>query len=133
MKLEVEYLAYSDQAQGHHSQPESPQPGQQAGGNHHQSGHQRGAGKGNGAGRGGLEAGARPELLEALGFKVTVAKVQVSQFERGLVEDTDPVAGSSLDYGSAITLRVSDVEPTTTTEATTEATTTTTNFLDRFW
>lgn len=73
------------------------------------------------------------KLLEALGFKVTVAKVQVSQFERGLVEDTDPVAGSSLDYGSAITLRVSDVEPTTTTEATTEATTTTTNFLDRFW
>ena len=72
-------------------------------------------------------------MEEKLTFKVTVAKVQVSQFERGLVEDTDPVAGSSLDYGSAITLRVSDVEPTTTTEATTEATTTTTNFLDRFW
>lgn len=110
MKLEVEYLAYSDQAQGHHSQPESPQPGQQAGGNHHQSGHQRGAGKGNGAGRGGLEAGARPEAAggpRLQGDGGQGAGVAVRARAGGGHRSG---CGVILDYGSAITLRVSDVE-----------------------
>ncbi len=58
--------------------------------------------------------------LEALGFKVEVATLQASTVEKGLVENTDPVAGTEKKKGDTITLRVSNVEqkqpePTSTT------------------
>ncbi len=59
--------------------------------------------------------------LRALGFRVTILKIQVSEYERGIVDGTDPKAGTVKRMGDTITLRVSDVEPTTTT-TTTEAT-----------
>ena len=133
MKLEVEYLAYSDKPKGTILSQNPPNQASKPEGTIIKVVISAGPEKVTVPDVAGWKQEHAQKLLEALGFKVTVAKVQVSQFERGLVEDTDPVAGSSLDYGSAITLRVSDVEPTTTTEATTEATTTTTNFLDRFW
>ena len=63
--------------------------------------------------------------LEALGFRVgTSVKLQSSDLEKGLVDGTDPAAGTPKRLGDVIILRVSDVAPTTTT--TTEPTTTTT-------
>lgn len=50
--------------------------------------------------------------LEALGFKVEIAKVNVSSYERGYVDSTDPVAGKKRKVGETVVLRVSDVEPT---------------------
>ena len=132
MKLEVEYLAYSDKPKGTILSQNPPNQASKPEGTIIKVVISAGPEKVTVPDVAGWKQEHAQKLLEALGFKVTVAKVQVSQFERGLVEDTDPVAGSSLDYGSAITLRVSDVEPTTTTEATTEATTTTTNFWDRW-
>ncbi len=50
--------------------------------------------------------------LTALGFRVETVKIQVSTFEKGLVDSTDPAIGSSKLVGDVITLRVSDVEQT---------------------
>ena len=77
------------------------------------------------------EAKARM-LLEAYGFQVESVKVAISDYERGMVQETDPAAGTELPYGSKITLRVSDVEPTTTTTTTT-TTAPPTNFWDTWW
>ena len=60
------------------------------------------------------------KYLRALGFRVNILKIQVSEYERGIVDGTDPKAGTKKRMGDTITLRVSDVEPTTTT--TTEST-----------
>ncbi len=62
------------------------------------------------------------QLLEALGFKVDVVLVNVSDYERGYVQETDPSAGTQRAYGDTITLRVSNVEPTTAPPPTTEPT-----------
>ena len=48
--------------------------------------------------------------LEALGFRVDVSYLQSSKMDKGLVEDTDPVAGTKKKVGDTITLRVSNVE-----------------------
>ncbi len=48
--------------------------------------------------------------LEAVGFRVETAKLQVSDYDKGLVDSTDPVAGTEMQLGDVITLRVSDVE-----------------------
>ena len=56
--------------------------------------------------------------LEALGFKVKTAKLQVSNYEKGVVDSTDPKAGTEKRLGDTITLRVSNVTPTTTTTTT---------------
>ena len=62
--------------------------------------------------------------LQALGFTVEQSlPIQVSAYERGIVDKTDAKVGDKLEYGSKITMYVSDVEPTTTTEATTTTTT----------
>ncbi len=53
------------------------------------------------------------QLLEALGFQVEVDMINVSDYERGYVQETDPSAGTERTYGDTITLRVSNVEPTT--------------------
>ena len=52
--------------------------------------------------------------LEALGFRVEVVQLQASDYEKGLVDSTDPVAGTEKMLGDVITLRVSTVETTTT-------------------
>lgn len=52
--------------------------------------------------------------LEALGFKVDVVPVAISDYEKGYVQDTDPAPGTAKAFGDTITLRVSTVEPTTT-------------------
>lgn len=52
------------------------------------------------------------KYLEALGFKVDVLTVNVSTYEKGLCEGTDPVAGTKLSIGDTITLRVSNMETT---------------------
>lgn len=66
--------------------------------------------------------------LEALGFKVEVAMLQASSYDKGLVDSTDPAAGTAKRKGDTITLRVSNVEakPTTTENKNTPTTTTTT-------
>ncbi len=48
--------------------------------------------------------------LEALGFRVETAMLQASQYDKGLVDSTDPVAGTTKRKGDTITLRVSNVE-----------------------
>ncbi len=65
--------------------------------------------------------------LEALGFKVKTVEVQVSEYEKGIVDSASPAFGSEKRIGDTITLRVSAVEPTlppetTTTEEDTEPT-----------
>ncbi len=50
--------------------------------------------------------------LEALGFRVDVSYLQSSTVDKGLVEDTDPVAGTKKKRGDVITLRVSNVRQT---------------------
>ncbi len=52
------------------------------------------------------------KYLEALGFKVEVLTVNVSNYEKGLVDGTDPVDGTELSIGDTVTLRVSNVTPT---------------------
>lgn len=69
----------------------------------------------------GWEQDHAEKYLRALGFRVSILKIQVSEYERGIVDGTDPKAGTKKRMGDTITLRVSDVEPTTTT--TTAATT----------
>ena len=53
------------------------------------------------------------KYLEALGFRVEVLQVNVSEYEKGLVDGTDPAPESALGVGDTITLRVSNVEPVT--------------------
>lgn len=48
--------------------------------------------------------------LEALGFKVDLATLQISDYDKGLVDSTDPVPGTVKHVGDTITLRVSNVE-----------------------
>lgn len=57
--------------------------------------------------------------LEAMGFRVKVLMLQDAKAEKGHVEDTDPKVGTNKRLGDTITLRVSNVEPTTTTTTTT--------------
>ena len=66
--------------------------------------------------------------LEALGFRVSVVKLQDSSYAKGEVDSTDPKIGTEKRVGDTITLRVSDVETTTTstTTSTTKATESTT-------
>ena len=52
------------------------------------------------------------KYLEALGFKVDVLTVNVSTYEKGLCEGTDPVKGTKLSVGDTVTLRVSNMEKT---------------------
>ena len=49
--------------------------------------------------------------LEALGFRVDPLTVNVSNYEKGLVDGTDPAPGTALKPGALITLRVSDAQP----------------------
>ncbi len=49
--------------------------------------------------------------LEALGFRVNIAELYVSDVSRGLVDSTDPQAGATKKRGDTITLRVSYVVP----------------------
>lgn len=51
------------------------------------------------------------KYLEALGFKVEVLTVNVSAYEKGIVDGTDPVPNTALGVGDTVTLRVSNVEP----------------------
>lgn len=53
------------------------------------------------------------KYLEALGFKVDVLPVNVSEYEKGLVEGTDPATDTKMGVGDTVTLRVSNVEPAT--------------------
>lgn len=49
--------------------------------------------------------------LEALGYEVgETLLLQMSQFDKGLVEKTTPAAGEPIEYGGRVTLWVSDVE-----------------------
>ena len=48
--------------------------------------------------------------LEALGFRVETVKLQASNYEKGLVDSTDPAIGTEKRVGDVITLRVSNVE-----------------------
>ncbi|MBQ6706273.1 MAG: PASTA domain-containing protein [Clostridia bacterium] len=50
------------------------------------------------------------KYLKALGFNVESLPVNVSKFDKGLVDGTDPVAGTELLMGDTVTLRVSNVE-----------------------
>lgn len=72
------------------------------------------------------------KYLEAIGLKVDddVLEVNVSEYEKGLVEGTEPKAGTKLSIGDTITLRVSNVEPTTTADTDTTDPTDTTNTTD---
>ncbi len=56
--------------------------------------------------------------LEALGFTVDTVTVQVSDYEKGLVDSTDPQAGTVKRVGDTVTLKVSNAAPTTTTPPT---------------
>ena len=60
--------------------------------------------------------------LKALGFRVKTVFLQASDYEKGIVDSTDPVARTQKRLGDTITLRVSNVEPTTTTDSTTTTT-----------
>lgn len=50
------------------------------------------------------------KYLEALGFNVDVLLVNVSEYEKGLVEGTDPTPKTALGVGDTVTLRVSNME-----------------------
>ncbi len=50
------------------------------------------------------------EYLEALGFRVEVLLLNVSEYDKDIVEDTEPAAFSILGMGETVTLRVSNVE-----------------------
>lgn len=53
------------------------------------------------------------EYLEALGFKVEVLLLNISEYDKGIVEDTEPTAKTVLGIGDTVTLRVSNVEQPT--------------------
>ena len=63
----------------------------------------------------GWEAEHARLYLEALGFRVESVTLAAAEVERGLVQDTTPAQGASLNVGETITLRVSDKEPEDTT------------------
>ncbi len=50
------------------------------------------------------------KYLEALGFKVDVLLVNVSEYDKGIVEGTDPLPETALGVGDTVTLRVSNME-----------------------
>ncbi len=50
--------------------------------------------------------------LEALGFKVKIVEVQISEYEKGIVDSASPAFGTEKRMGDTVTLRVSAVEPT---------------------
>ncbi len=50
------------------------------------------------------------EYLEALGFRVEVLLLNVSEYDKGTVENTEPAASATLGMGETVTLRVSNVE-----------------------
>lgn len=60
------------------------------------------------------------EYLKALGFNVEVLLLNVSEYDKGTVEDTEPAAKTALGVGDTVTLRVSDVEQQEETAETTE-------------
>ncbi len=63
------------------------------------------------------------EYLEALGFNVEVLLLNVSEYDKDVVENTEPAAFSTVGIGETVTLRVSNVEKAETpenTEGTTE-------------
>lgn len=59
--------------------------------------------------------------LEEMGFKVEVMMVQISDYPKGYVQETSPLAGENRKEGDTIILRVSDVETTTPPPTTTTA------------
>ena len=63
----------------------------------------------------GWEAEHARLYLEALGLRVESVTLAAAEVERGLVQDTTPAQGASLNVGETITLRVSDKEPEDTT------------------
>ncbi len=52
-------------------------------------------------------------LLEAMGFRVDVQKLVMSDYDKGQVQETSPAAGEKAAEGDTIVLRVSDQEHTT--------------------
>lgn len=50
--------------------------------------------------------------LEALGYRVKVIYLEVSSFDKGLVQETSPAKGSKVEEGDTIDLRVSNQEQT---------------------
>lgn len=52
--------------------------------------------------------------LKALGFRVERVEINISTYDKGLVDSTDPKAGTVKRLGDKLTLRVSNVETTTT-------------------
>ena len=59
------------------------------------------------------------KYLEALGFHVDVLLLNQSDYAKGTVEGTEPVANTALGVGDTVTLRVSNMDPPTTTTPTT--------------
>lgn len=125
MKLEVKYLAYSNQPEGtildQDPKPETPVKE----GTTIYVVISAGTDELTVPDVAGWKAEHAQAYLEALGFKVTTVQVEVSDYEKGLVQETDPPAGTKKNVGDTITLRVSNVEPTTTappTEPTAEPT-----------
>lgn len=51
------------------------------------------------------------KYLEALGFKVETMQLNISAFDKGLVDSCDPAQGTTLTFGDTVTLRVSNVQP----------------------
>lgn len=51
------------------------------------------------------------KYLEALGYRTEILLVNISDYEKDLVEGTEPVAGKTVHIGDTITLRVSNVDP----------------------
>ena len=125
MKLEVKYLAYSNQPEGtildQDPKPETPVKE----GTTIYVVISAGTDELTVPDVAGWKAEHAQAYLEALVFKVTTVQVEVSDYEKGLVQETDPPAGTKKNVGDTITLRVSNVEPTTTappTEPTAEPT-----------
>lgn len=61
--------------------------------------------------------------LKALGFRVVRVELQASSYEKGLVDSTDPRAGTVKRLGDTVTLRVSNVETTAPSQSTAPPTT----------
>lgn len=53
--------------------------------------------------------------LETMGYEVSEVKVTESKYDKGLVNDTAPAAGTMLEEGDSVVLHISDVTPTTAT------------------
>ncbi len=52
------------------------------------------------------------ELLEALGYRVEILYLEVSEYDKGLVQETSPVKGTKVEEGDTIILRVSNQDHT---------------------